>query len=193
MIGLELARAGSEFVGHDFASNVDSCGVRPSAAANCELFAGHRNFQFACGRFRIRLKPAFVLFRGLQSQLPRAPEPLFRLFRSVAAAGLFTVGDAQGIEHAADDLVANTGQVADTAAADEHDRVFLQVVALTRDIRGDFLTVGEPYTGHLPQSRVRLLRRDGLDEQANPPLLRTAFQHGGFGLAVLERRGFRIS
>src|SRR6202000_945782 len=51
------------------------------------------------------------------------------LLRAVAAAGLLAVADALGVQRTADDLVANARQVTDTAAADEHDRGALHVVA----------------------------------------------------------------
>src|SRR5437879_3109905 len=40
---------------------------------------------------------------------------------TILGAGLLAVRDALGVEHAADDVIAHTGQVADTAAADQHD------------------------------------------------------------------------
>src|SRR6476619_4746958 len=55
---------------------------------------------------------------------------------AVPAAGLLAVLHAGGGEGAADDLVTHTGEVADAAAADQHDRVLLQVVALTGNVRG---------------------------------------------------------
>src|SRR5918995_4429975 len=78
---------------------------------------------------------------------------------AVARAGLPAVADALGVEGAADDLVADAGQVLHPAAAHEHDRVLLEVVALTGDIRGDLRARGEADPGHLPERRVRLLRR----------------------------------
>src|SRR6202008_1709049 len=70
-------------------------------------------------------------------------------FGAVAGARLFAVADARRIEGAADDLVANAGEVLHPAAADEHDRVLLEVVALTRDVGGDLHAAGEPDTSHL--------------------------------------------
>src|SRR5258708_31355669 len=59
------------------------------------------------------------------------------LLRAVAAASLLAVADALGVQRAADDLVTDARQVADTAAPDQHDRVLLEVVANARDIGGD--------------------------------------------------------
>ena len=52
-----------------------------------------------------------------------------RLLRAVLGARLHTALHALGIEGTTDDVVTDTGKVLDTAAADEHDRVFLQIVA----------------------------------------------------------------
>ena len=73
------------------------------------------------------------------------------LLGAVAAARLLTVLDALGVERAADDLVADTGKVLHTAAAHEHDRVLLEVVAHTRDVRGDRVK-------DLPGVRYKIIR-----------------------------------
>src|SRR4051812_38293786 len=80
------------------------------------------------------------------------------LLGAVAATGLLAVLHAGGVERAADDLVANAGQVLHTTAAHQHDGVLLQVVPLTRDVGRDLDATGEAHTGHLAQGRVRLLR-----------------------------------
>ena len=59
------------------------------------------------------------------------------LLGAVAATGLLAVLDARGVERAADDLVADAREVLHTAAADEHDGVLLEVVALAGDVGGD--------------------------------------------------------
>ena len=87
-------------------------------------------------------------------------------------ARLLAVADAGGVEGAAHDLVADAGKVLDAAAADEHDGVLLEVVALARDVGGDLHAVGEPDAGDLAQRRVRLLRRRGVDARADPTPLR---------------------
>ena len=97
--------------------------------------------------------------------------PLARL-DSVAGAGLLAIGDAGRIQGAPDNLVTNTRQVLDSAASDEDDGVFLQVVPLTGDVRSDFHAVGEAHTGDLPQSRVRLLRSNGGNTSTDATTLR---------------------
>jgi hypothetical protein len=49
--------------------------------------------------------------------------------------------------------------------------VLLQVVANTRDISGNFHTVGQTHTGDLTQSGVRLLGAGGTNSSANTTLL----------------------
>src|ERR1044072_2941065 len=51
------------------------------------------------------------------------------LLRAVTAARLLAVADTVGVERAADDLVADAGQVLHPAPPHEHHRVLLQVVA----------------------------------------------------------------
>src|SRR3954451_4239874 len=94
------------------------------------------------------------------------------LLDPVLRAGLLAIRHAGGVQRAADDLVADARQVLDAAAAHEHDGVLLQVVALARDVDRDLHLVREPHAGHLAQSRVRLLRRGGVDARAHPATLR---------------------
>src|SRR3984893_17160450 len=88
------------------------------------------------------------------------------LLRAVAAACLLAVADTLGVKRTADDLVADTRQVTDTAAAHEHDRVLLQVVSHARDVGGDFDLAPQPDAGDLAQRRVRLLGRGRVDARA---------------------------
>ena len=56
------------------------------------------------------------------------------LLRAVLGAALAPLGDAAGVERGADHLVAEARQVLDAAAADEDDRVLLEVVPLAGDV-----------------------------------------------------------
>src|SRR6516162_1395249 len=107
------------------------------------------------------------------------------LLRAVAAAGLLAVAHALGVEGAADDLVADSGQVAHPAAAYQHDRVLLQVVPDPRDVGGDLDLTGEPDPRHLAQGGIRLLGRGRVDARANAPALGAALQGRGSGLGYL--------
>src|SRR5699024_6726346 len=76
-------------------------------------------------------------------------------------------------------------EVPHAAAADEHHRVLLQVVADARDVGGHLHAVDETHAAHLAQSRVRLLRRGRVHAGAHAALLRVALERGG--LLLLDR------
>src|SRR6478609_540349 len=107
------------------------------------------------------------------------------LLRAVPAASLLAVLHALGVQRAADDLVADPGEVLHPAAADQHDGVLLQVVALAGDVGGDLDLTGQLDPGHLPQRRVRLLRGGGVDAGADPAALGRTLQGRRLGLADL--------
>src|SRR5262245_24596036 len=102
--------------------------------------------------------------------------------RAVLRPTLLAALDANGVERAAHDVVPHARQVLHAAAANEHERVLLQVVADTGDVGRDFDLVGQADTRDLAKRRVRLLR--GLREHAHTDaaLLR----------AVLQRRALRL-
>src|SRR3954469_14945173 len=60
---------------------------------------------------------------------------------AVVRASLLAVAHALPVEGAAHDVLAAARQVADAAAADEHDRVLLEVVPLAGDVGRDLLAV----------------------------------------------------
>src|SRR5713101_28892 len=91
---------------------------------------------------------------------------------AVFGAALAPVLDALGIVGAADDVIAHAGQVLDPSAADQHHRVFLQIVALAGDIAGYLEAVGEADARDLAQRGIRLFRRRRVDARADPAFLR---------------------
>src|SRR5699024_10381439 len=91
--------------------------------------------------------------------------------RAVLAASLVAVRNALGIQGTTDDVVTHTGQVPNTAATDQNDAVLLQVMADTRNVRGNLDTIREADTGNFTQGRVRLLRGHGTDRSADAALL----------------------
>ena len=82
---------------------------------------------------------------------------LLRTLRAVEGAALHALGNASSIESAADDVVTYAREIADLAAADQHNRVLLQVVADTRDVAGTFDVVRQTNTRNFTQSGIRLL------------------------------------
>src|SRR5690606_35261795 len=98
------------------------------------------------------------------------------LLGAVAAAGLLAALHALGVERAADDLVTHAREVLHAAAADEHDRVLLQVVADAGDVRGDLDLARELDARNLAQGGVGLLRRGRVDAGAHTAPLGAALQ-----------------
>ena len=83
---------------------------------------------------------------------------------------------ASAVERTSDDVVADTGKVFYSASPDENNRVFLQVMADARNVRGNFDAVSEPYAGDFAKSRVGLLGCDGIHTGAHSPASRVALQ-----------------
>lgn len=111
---------------------------------------------------------------------------LLRTLGAVLRTALLAVLDTLRVEHAAQDVVAHAGKVAHTAAADQHDAVFLQVVAFAGDVGDDFALVGQADLGHFTQSRVRLLRGRRIDAGADTALLRVLFHRRDLALGLLR-------
>src|SRR3954468_12243558 len=84
-----------------------------------------------------------------------------RTLHAVLGAGTPALLHAGGVERAADNMITNSGQILHATAPNEHNRVLLQIVALVRNIRNNFVAVREPNFRHLADCRVRLLRRAG--------------------------------
>src|SRR3546814_11841180 len=80
---------------------------------------------------------------------------------------LFRSFNTLQVERTAHDVVTHTWQVFYTTTTYKNDRVLLQVVAFTADIRNDFETVGKTYLGDFTQSRVRFFRGSGVHARAN--------------------------
>src|SRR4029450_7810098 len=124
------------------------------------------------------------------------------LLRAVTAAGLLAVADTLGVQRTADDLVANAREVLHPAATDQHDRVLLQVVADTRDVRGHLDLAAELHPSDLAQRGVRLLGGGGVHARADTAPLRASLQRRRLGLTRLRLaaladqlldRGHRVS
>src|SRR6266550_700560 len=128
----------------------------------------------------LSLQPDPEHVRGLLSR------GLFGALGAVLGAGLAAILDALGVEHAAQHVIAHAGKVAHTAAADQHDAVLLEVVALAGDVADHFALVGEADLGHLAQRRVRLLRGRRIDTGADAALLRVLLHRRDLRLGLLR-------
>src|SRR5262245_7803329 len=74
--------------------------------------------------------------------------------RTVFRATLLAVAHTTGVERTTHHVVAHAGQILDPAAANQDDRVLLEVVALTRNVGRDLHLVREPDASDLPKGRV---------------------------------------
>src|SRR3954468_10604521 len=84
----------------------------------------------------------------------RSLGPLGAVFGTALLAVLHTLR----VEHAAKNMVAHAGQVANAAAADQHHAMLLEVVALAGDVADHLALVGQADLGNLAQRGVRLFR-----------------------------------
>src|SRR6185312_6176736 len=74
------------------------------------------------------------------------------LLRTILAAALLPVLYTRRIQTAPDDMITYTGKVLYTTTADQHDRVLLQIVPLTRDISDHLHFVRQTNLRHLTES-----------------------------------------
>ena len=110
---------------------------------------------------------------------------LLRFLRPLCAiegTGLGPALNASGIQSSSKDVVANTRKVLNTTATNQHDAVFLKVVALTRYVCIDLFLVGEPDTRYLTHSGIRLFRCGRIDTHTNTAPLRASIQRARFAL-----------
>src|SRR6266496_2062104 len=108
---------------------------------------------------------------------------LLGALRAIFPTTLHSSLHTDGVQRPADDVIAHARQILDAAAADEHQRVLLEVVADTRNVGGDLDAIGEPHARYFAQRGIRLLRGLCEDADANAALLRAVLQGRTFGLA----------
>src|SRR6185295_1708223 len=111
------------------------------------------------------------VLEGAEFRGHRSPLLFLGPLDAVLGPARLAVLDAGAVQRAADDVIAHAGQVAHAAAADEHDRVLLEVVAFARDVGRGLAAAREAHAGDLSKSGVRLLGRHRLDDEAHAPLL----------------------
>ena len=123
---------------------------------------------YGCDAARLARRPA----------APRDSDHFFGRLAPYFERLCLRVVDAGAVERAAHGVVTHAGEVLDAAAADEHHRVLLQVVAFAADVGGDFVAVGQADARDLAERGVRLLRRRRVDAGAHAALLRGSAQRG---------------
>src|SRR5215469_9308079 len=116
--------------------------------------------------------------------------PLFRPLGAVFRPALPAILDALRVMRAADDVVADAGEVLDAATADQHHRVLLQIMPLAGNVARHLEAVGEADASHLAQGGIRLFRRDRIDARADAALLRALLHRRD--LVAREHRLARI-
>src|SRR5205823_6370907 len=82
----------------------------------------------------------------------------------------------RSIQRPTNNVVANARQVLHTAATDQDDGVFLQIVADTGDVGCYFNPIGQTHTCYFAKGRIRLLWRLRIHASAYASLLRTFLQ-----------------
>src|SRR4029453_2357896 len=113
-----------------------------------------------------------------------------RALRAVLRTALTAVVHARTVEGAAPRVVAHAWEVFHTTAADQHYRVFLQVVAFAADVADDLETVGEPHLAHFTHRRVPLFRCGGVHARADTALLWASSEGRHLRLVIRRRARF---
>src|SRR5438094_6264968 len=83
---------------------------------------------------------------------------LLTSFCSVLGSTAFAPVDTEGVEGAADDVVAHAREVAHATASYQYDAVLLEVVLFAGDVGGHFLAVTQAYASDFAQRAVGFLR-----------------------------------
>jgi len=104
--------------------------------------------------------------------------PLRAVFRATLLSSL----DANCVQSSTNHVITNTRQILNSTSADQDDRVLLQVVTDTRDIRRDLYTVGQTNASYFSQSRVGFLRGLCVHSCTHATLLRARIQCRARGL-----------
>src|SRR5690606_11861929 len=157
--------------------DIAELGIRQHFTLGCYASSWHVASLFSSGlsgNWRITAGPALLgSHRNRKSALG-----CLRALGAVLGATLTALVDTGGIEAAAHRVVAHTGEVLDTTAADQDHAVLLKVVAFTTDVGRHLVPVGETNAAHLAEGGVRLLRGGGVHAGAHTTALRTALQRG---------------
>lgn len=159
--------------------------------------AGLLNQKVSCKKCKNEFKIICLISRCVQIRFTRLVKGRLLLgctglgtLGSVLGTTLCAVLNACGIECTANDMVAYTGEVLNTAAANEHDRVFLQIVAFAGDVGVHFLAIGETDTGNLTHCRVRFLRGGGVHAHTYAAALGARVESGALALVFQTDASF---
>ena len=118
---------------------------------------------------------------------PRARSPtLLGPLRSVLRAAAIPAIHAGRIEGSPHDVITNAGKILDATASDQHDRVLLQRMPDSRDVRIDFAPIRETHPRHLSERGVRLFRCRREDTKTHTAPLRRTFEVRGLRPLLLR-------
>mmetsp|Transcript_17545 Transcript_17545/g.44175 ORF Transcript_17545/g.44175 Transcript_17545/m.44175 type:complete len:209 (-) Transcript_17545:116-742(-) len=117
----------------------------------------------------LRIRKGLALLSRVTTR--HASASLLRLLRTIVRTALLTVFDGLGIQGTTHDVIAHARKVFHTAAADQHNRVLLQVVAFARNIAQRFEAGRQAHLGHFTKRGVRLLWRGCVDARTNAATL----------------------
>jgi len=95
-----------------------------------------------------------------------------RSLGAVFRSSLLAISHADRIQCSPNHVIPHTGKILHATPTDEHNRVLLQVMSNTRDVRRYLNSVRKTHSRDLSKRRVRLLRSLCIDARAHPPLLR---------------------
>jgi hypothetical protein len=93
---------------------------------------------------------------------------------------LFASIYACSVQSTPKDVITYAWKVLDTASANQHDAVFLKVVALARDVCIDLFLICEPDTRYFTHRGIRLLRSRRVNTYTDSASLRTSIQRARF-------------
>jgi hypothetical protein len=99
-----------------------------------------------------------------------------RFLGTVLGTPLHSVAYSGGIKCSTNSVISNTRQVFYPPTPDQDNRVLLQVVALTADVRGYLESIGQPDPADFTQRRVRLFWCGRVYTCTNTPFLWACLQ-----------------
>ena len=130
----------------------------------CKIAFYHRDQPATLVYLRFMFTPGVQPFPGYNNSGLRA-------FRSVLRAALPPVAYSRRIQNAPDGVITNTGQILYASPTNQHNGMFLEIVALAADVTGNLKAVRQSHSGDLPKRRIRLLRSGRIHPSTHPPLL----------------------
>src|SRR6476620_11154001 len=144
------------YMGSDTISRFTMCAFlgieKPQTTANIRLRNSRSEIPINSWIFRI---PTARTCAGLSGTNYLSLRPLRAIFR----ARLLPICNTCGIQRPTNNVITNAGQVLHTAATDQDDGVFLQIVADTGDVGCYFNPIGQTHTCNCAKGRIRLLWR----------------------------------